>query len=293
MTKKIYLCTECKKRIDNVQDVLFVEDVSNRGFCSETCIINFYRHYMNIFEQEELEFRQMLGLAADEAIDFGADENETYQQVLYAPTEVWLETSELKEEYYTHILKLDIQGTVYCIFVCSYFDAGPSFIFHKCFTRNEELVNKYRSGSRYTGKVSVLDDEEIEEFEGELELPPEVMEEVERKKSEYLAELLAARSPSDIEFEEFPSYEQYLPMTLEDPDEIYEREDNSEENLSTYIKSFQQGGMGFYYVVLCWKCDLKGVDGDVLIPVLSFPSVDNELYKEYALGNRTKGQVKN
>lgn len=298
MSKKIYICTECKKRILSVNDVLFIEDISNKGFCSEICILNFYRAYMEHFENEELEFRAIHGISSEDDIDFKDKQEELFHQVLYAPNEVWLETSELREEYYTHLLKVELEPNdfVYLIFVCSYFDSSPSFIYHKCFTRDERVVACYQTGKKVEidAKEVYQDyDEDESDYDGQIELPTEVLEEIEQKKSQYLAELLASRSDSDIQFEEFVLYDKYIQPTLEDPDEIYENEDNGGEEVSTYIKSFQQGQESFFYIVLCWKCQVEDVDGDVLVPVLSFPSINQDLYKEYAIGTRTKGQVKN
>ena len=293
MTKKIYFCTECKKRIDSVEEILFVEDASNRGFCSESCILNFYRPYMDVFLQAELKLRKKLSIPNPEVenILMEAEEEHFFQKVLYSPDEVWLDTSELQEKYYTHILKIEnieILNPLYLIVTCSYFESSPSFVFHKTVTSSEALMEKYRTGNKIDIQI-----EEVKNVEQEIELPPELLEQMDLKKSQLLAELLAARDSSDIDFEEFMDYEKFLSSTLDNPDEIYEIIDEQGELMATFIKSFKEGQFCFYYVAICWKCDLVGVNEQILVPILSFPSTDNKLYQDYAVGEKTLGQVKN
>lgn len=298
MAKKIYICTECKKNISSVSEVLFIEDVSNKGFCSEICILNFYKSYMDYFLKEEHELRAQFKIGSETDIDFKDRQEEIFHQVLYGPNEVWLDVSELREEYYTHILKVELKKNdfVYLIFICSYFDSSPSFIYHKCFTRNENLVASYQVGKKVEIKNIIKEEEQEhieEQLENQIDLPFEILEQIDQKKSQFLAELLSNRLDADIQYEEFFLYDKFLEQTLDDPDEIYDREDNHGEELSTYIKSFQQGPESFFYIVLCWKCRVEHVDGDVLVPILSFPSIDQGLYKDYAKGKKTKMHVKN
>lgn len=302
MTKKIYFCMECKKRIDTVDNVLFIEDVFNRGFCSEECIMNFYRPYIAVFQQEEEALRQTLSLPSllNEILTLGIDEKEQeryLQDALYSPQEVWLDTSELQEKYYTHILKIEkphLNASFYLVVICSYFESSPSFIYHKTFSQSEDLVQLYRTGDKV--ELQLVDDgtgSNKQVSDQEIELSAEIIEQMELKKSQLLAELLAAKDPSDIDFDEFIDYEKFLTSTLENPDEVYERLDDEGELMATFIKSFKEAEHCFYYVAICWKCKLEGLSEQFLIPILSFPSIDNGLYQEYAVGDKTLGQVKN
>jgi len=39
----LYFCTECKKVIPRLDQLLFVDGNSSKGFCCEECIEDFYR----------------------------------------------------------------------------------------------------------------------------------------------------------------------------------------------------------------------------------------------------------
>lgn len=288
MTKKIYFCTECKKRLIDLEEILFIEDDSPRGFCSEKCILSFYRPYMKVFQEQEQELRAIFSLEVEENILTVNEEESSTQTALYSPHEVWQDSSELQEIYYTHILQLDFNGPVFFILICSYFESNPSFMFHKVITRSEKLVENYRVGE----KIEISNQEELGSDQ-EVELPAELIEQMELKKSQLLAQLLAARESSDIDFEEFIDYEKFLTSTLEAPDEVYEKHDDEGEVMATFIKSFKEDLFCFYYVAICWKCSVDGIKDQVLVPILSFPSTDHELYQDYAVGDKTLGQVKN
>ena len=300
MAKKIYFCTECKKRLKDVEEILFIEDNSTRGFCSEKCILSFYRLYMKVFQEEELKLRSVYSLGVDEKLLTPSEEEHFIHEALYSPHEIWQDTSELSEVYYTHILELELNGPVFVILICSYFESTPSFIYHKLITRSEKLVENYRVGDSLDFATNQDQDrhqdseqETSYETDSEIELPAELIEQMELKKSQLLAELLEARTLADIDFEEFIDYEKFLTSTLETPDEVFEKTDDEGEVIATFIKSFKEDHFCFYYVAICWKCHVDGINDLVLVPILSFPSTDNDLYQDYAVGDKTLGQVKN
>lgn len=302
MSKKVYFCTSCRKRVDKVQGLLFVEE-SKRGFCSENCIVDFFSPYMEIFDNEELEFRHMAGLESSEVGAETFQNKELFDQVLYDPTEVWYEKNEIQEEFYTHIFNYGEEKQFYYIATCSYFEGEPSFVFFKTVTKSLELVNRYRKLKRMDDKIInnevELDpfikeevEDKLEEGLEEVNLPADLVEDLELKKSEYLADFIERRNDSDIEIELFTEYEQYLNLTLDDPDEEYMQEDDAGDEIMTFIKSFQMNGKSFFYIACCVKLTLVQVKEKVMIPILSFPSIDQELYKFYAVGAKKNGKLK-
>ena len=92
MSKKLYFCTSCRKKIPKVDQLLFVEE-SKRGFCSEDCIVSFFTPYMKHFDQEEVSFRENLGLNPEMDANLFQDK-ELFEQVLYNPSEVWIEKND-------------------------------------------------------------------------------------------------------------------------------------------------------------------------------------------------------
>lgn len=298
MSKKVYFCTNCRKRVDKVQSLLFVEE-SKRGFCSENCIVDFFSPYMEAFDHEELEYRHMLALESSEVGAVLFQNRELFDQVLYEPTEVWYEKNEIHEEYFTHILNFGDKKDLYYIITCTYFEGEPSFVFFKTVTKSLKLVDMYRKQKRMDEKLSATDDKQTsigtEEIDDdsleEINLPSELVEDLELKKSEYLALYLERRSEEDIELEEFPTYDQFLGLTLDDPDEEYLNEDEAGDEIMTFIKSFQMNGKSFFYIASCIRMAIPNMKEKVMIPILSFPSNDQELYKFYAVGVKKNGKL--
>ncbi len=308
MTRKLYYCSHCRKSVKDVKNLLFVEEESSRGFCTENCIIQFYTPYMEVMGEEELANRETCGLMSSEGKDHLYQNKELFEKALYSPDEVWVEQSELREEYFTHIYNFKKDGTnFYFILICSYYEGEPSFVFFKTITKSAELVDLYRKdkpgedelNNKKNKDISVSEssasdnDSEVESLD-EISLPVEVVEDIELKKSQVLAELLERRKESDIKFEDFMIYDEYISLSIDDPDEIYETEDDAGDTISTNIKSFQKGDLSFFYIVICTKIEIPGnLDQLVLVPILTFPSVDNDLYKFYAVGERTHGKLRN
>lgn len=301
MSKKVYFCTNCRRKVDKVQNLLFVEE-SKRGFCSENCIVDFFSPYMEVFDHQELENRHMLGLPSSEVGAELFQDRELFDQVLYTPTEIWYEKNEIQEEYYTHILNFGPDKDLYYIIICTYFEGEPSFVFFKTVTRSKKLVDMYKQQKRMDNKLtqaSMMGEEEesdIDELEDSLEeinLPSELVEDLELKKSEYLALFIERRQDDDIELEKFPEYDQFLGLTLEDADEEYIAEDDAGDDIMTFIKSFQMNGLSFFYIACCVRLTIPNMAEKVMIPVLSFPSTDQELYKFYAVGEKKNGKLTN
>ena len=296
MSKKLILCSECRKTIAHGDKALFVDQSSNRPFCSEKCIMDYHAPHMESFEREEIERREEVGAALDEGLAPMYQSHEFFQKALYSPDEVWLAKNGIGEEFYTHIARINKDEDAFTfIVICSYFDNEPSFVYFKCLTKNENLVESYREKSLVDSLKSAP--EEIQEEaakEDEIQLPPEVMEDLELKKSEYLASLLQNRSEEDIPFENFGDYDEFMAKSLEDPDEVFTKEDEAGDKIRTYIKSFKVRGQVFYYVVVCISVPLKELENqEALLPVIGFPSTDQTLYKEYAVGERYSDIIKN
>src|SRR5690606_2390091 len=91
----------------------------------------------------------------------------------------------------------------------------------------------------------------------------------------------------DFSFEEYSRFESYMGQTLQAPDEIYLSQDNEDDDIYTYIKSFKDGPKGFFYIVMCMKVriDEKDKFADAFLPILAFPSKVAEVYRHYARGD--------
>ncbi len=294
----LYFCEKCRTSVKEASELHFVEENSDRGFCSEKCILEFYRPFMQKFEQEESVWREqlMLGVEANCRELLGSEDH--LQKTLDEPTEIYVFETNTAQQFYTHIHELKINGDLYfSILILSYIDDSPSFVFYRTLTQSQGLTALYRRGStveleRDTQKdgaeiLSTMTDDEIQ-------LAQEILEEVESKKSMLLADMLMKRSDSDIEFERFHIFDKYLELTMAAPDEVYEFLDEHGDKIFTNIKSFKTLEESFFYIVLALPYkNKKGSKSSVQVPILGFPSNDKDLYPKYAQGTALNEKLKN
>jgi hypothetical protein len=308
VVKNLFFCENCREKLNDIQEIHYIEENSDRGFCGETCILEFYRPYMEAFEQEEASFRSMLGLPAEEVTIEILALDKYLSLTLEQPGEIWEFETAINQHFYTHILSFQHGEEVYYkVLMTAYIEGSPSFVYYRLVTQSKELVDMYRREFQVEiSEVEVIGQHRNSALAGELDevsdglnqeqlsLASDLIEEIELKKSSLLAQMLTNRSVGDIELEEFPSYDEYLEQTLQDPDEVYEFEDEAGDLLHTCIKSYQIGNVPFFYILLAMPYKSKTESGEsALIPILGFPSIDNELYPKYAIGKRVDKNLKN
>jgi hypothetical protein len=290
MIKKLYFCESCRSSVEDVTTLQFVEENSDRGFCSEKCILNFYRPYMMEFENEEDSLRETLGFQhEDQYLDITSNTH-YLNTVLTRPEEVWVFENELGQKFYTHILSINNSGEeIYFIVTCSYVDGSPAFVFYRTVTQFPELVNKYRREDSV--EVDEVVSETFHDGQEDVDVPSEILKSLELKKSTMLANLLSVKKDNDIPFEEFPSYDPYLDETLESPDDVYEYEDDEGDVINTFIKSYCIDKLSFFFVVVTQQ--YKTEKDISIVPILGFPSTDNEIYTHFATGKKINETLKN
>lgn len=289
MNKIPYYCTNCKKEVPSIDSLLFVEEVGTKGFCSERCILSFYQPLLKFFSDLEVKFKADLNLDEfDDYTGFYID-NDLLSQVTDNPDNKIEYISEIDCSYHLHV-KYFSELNIYFLIVCTHYDKKASFVYSKLITKSEKLIKKYEEFF----SQSNLEDNKLGDLES-VRIPEEALEDLEQKKSEQLALLLERRKESDIPFETFNIYDDYLSLTLEDPDSVFHFEDEAGDKLVNYIKSFQKFRKDFYYVVTCQKMEIK--EGELtklaLLPVISFPSIDKNLYSYYAVGLSENKRLKN
>jgi hypothetical protein len=285
-----FFCNECKKITTKIDDLLFVDDSNSRYFCSEKCVEKHFMPVVKYFEKQDekirLEFRHV-------ANDAKAVQNQNNIRLcLERPEEIWCTKNALSEEYYTFIAKLDStesKAPLYLYLLCLLYQKKPSFIFFIGATNDERLLNYYRQGE------SIKD---IQSYLSAVPDSPESMgasdEMLEGKKSRLLAELLEKRIPSDIPFESFLLYDKNIASTLEDPDEVYAYKDIDNDQIYVYFKAHCEGKKTYFQIVLALMMDHETSEvHDVVVPILSFPTLDPELYKNYQRGEQLSGNLKN
>ena len=106
LLKSLYFCEACRKRILDVSDIHYVEENSDRGFCSDKRIMDFYKPFLDVLEEEEIQFRKQLGIEnEDPFLEITSSQN-YLKQALKRPQEIWVSTNDLEQNFYTHILSL-------------------------------------------------------------------------------------------------------------------------------------------------------------------------------------------
>jgi hypothetical protein len=245
---------------------------------------------MMAFENEEDELRESLGYQLeDQYLDITSNHH-YLNTVLSRPEEVWTFENELGQKFYTHILSINNDGEqIFFIVTCSYVDSAPSFVYYRTVTQFTELVNKYRREDMV--EVDEVIAETFNDGEVDIDISSEVLKALELKKSVILADLLGIRKGSDIAFEEFASYDKYLDDTLESADDVYEYEDDEGDIINTFIKSFCIDKVSFFFVVVTQQYTIEKEIS--ILPILGFPSTDNEMYTHFATGKKINETLKN
>lgn len=307
LNKPIYFCSECKKILGHLDDLLFVDEHSHKGFCSEECIEDFYFPIIKHYEMIEHSLRRKHDLVHEipSGTIISAD---VIEDVLSSPDEVFRQTNELSETFYNFIKKYN---NYFVIVVSSVYREEASFVFLATKTSSKELVKEFRFGEMINDWNS--DDVEFSEAEISVDLEePErddrmmndddpnldddedmiFIQLLESKKSNMLAEILMNRKDSDIPFEDYIGYESCFQETLDTPDEVFEKKDKEGDLVFTYIKSFSRGSESFFYIVTCLKRIMEGETVNVY-PILALPTNDMEMCQEFRGGTRLTGPLKN
>lgn len=282
----IYYCTECKTIINSLDKLFFVEEKTNKGFCSESCIEDFYLPIINHFESLDKKMRKSLGID-NEFIKQNKKPHDLVEEVLSSPSEIWKIKNELHEETSTYIKHFQDYSA---IVICSVYNAKASFIFFSTVTKSREYLGEFRVKGSENSLASVDSNNDGEFSEEDFNF----IQLLESKKSKLLADLLVKRKDSDISFEDFSQYEYCFQDTLDFPDEVFESRDNEGDAFFVYIKSFMKEGSNFFYIISCLKRKLNIDEEEISVfPVLAFPTNDMDLYYEFRVGNRISGTLKN
>jgi hypothetical protein len=279
-----YLCNECKKIINDPSDLLFVEEGSSRGFCSEECIEDFYLPYMKYFDDQVLELRRK-----HQVIDEKEFDNENDQMlvdiVAKDPDEIWRSVNDLKEEIFYYLKFYD---GIYIVVVCTIFNETPSFILSLIKTRSQKLAHEFKIGEKLDIRQTELSNANNAEEDEDV-----FIESLENKKSSLLGDIINHRKESDINFEDFISYDIFLEETLANPDEIYELKDREGDKLTHFLKSFVDSKFGsFFYVVIGMK-KINSSQEEMFYPILSFPTNDISIFQDFRKGDRVLSPIKN
>ncbi len=305
LKRTLYFCNECKKIVGHLDDLLFVDEYSLKGFCSESCIEDFYFPLIKYYEVMESSLRGKLGLEGESVNE--SINQEMLDEVLSSPDEVFRQNNELHETYYNFIKHYSHSSV---IVVSSVYRKEASFVFLATRTNSKALINEFRNGEDVAewfhndqeSSAQMMESTE-RDFSGSYDSDEETPEDedmiflqlLESKKSKILADVLMKRKDNDIPFEDYSGYESCFQETLDLPDEVFEHKDNEGDKLFYYIKSFSTGvraDENFYYIVICLKKNSDSTTTNVY-PILALPTIDMEMCQEFRAGTRLAGPLQN
>ena len=285
-------CYECKKFIEQASSVLLQDLPDTHCFCDETCLQAFYRSYINYLKEQESLCRQKLRLESEQI----ADREELSQAVLQEPDEIRQFQGKLGKIVYLFFKELrEDKFKIYGVAICLMLRERAPLVLFSTLTRSLKLILEYKRAGK---KIPASEDEKMpsETRPVEFSVEADLEESIKRKKSRELAKLMEMKQDGDIQVEEFSLYEQYLGLTLGDPDEVYEFADDDKDGgkLYAYIKAFNRGNRSFYYIAICHLYHVdREREQDVLIPVINFPTLDVKIYQHYQRGEKLAGPLKN
>ncbi len=283
----LYYCIECKKVVSSLDNLLFVEENTTKGFCSELCIEDFYNPITFHFEDMEKRLRKNLSLEY-ELIKNHSDDKQLIEEIISLPSEIWTNKNDLDEVLTTFIRHYD---TFSALVVCFVYKKEVSFVFLLTKTQSQEFLNEFRIKK---SNIDSVDGDRVGDGEKFNEEDFIFMQLLENKKSKLLAELLIKRKESDISFEDFSKYEFCFEDCLESPDEVFETKDNEGDVFFVYIKSFSESKTNFFYIISCLRRSKNDQTEEInVFPVLAFPTNDLAIYSEFSSGLRVAGPLRN
>jgi hypothetical protein len=278
--EKKYFCTNCRQQVAALNELYFIEEDSQRGFCGEMCIEKYYLPVVEQLEKIDSQLKTLDNLHSGD-FDHLNNDNEIVERVFSEPDEVYFQKNEVGETIYFFHKKFPEGHTG--ISICHMYNQEPSFIYLCSVTDSASVIEYYKAG----------DKAKINKNPPVPELKKEEAEYIEQKKSLYLAAILENRADKDISFEDFPFYQNYLPKTMNDPDEIYELMDSEGDKFYSYIKTFEKNGESFYYITLCIKGPFNQKESNEVYPVIAVPSTCANFYKSFKSESVISSSIKN
>ena len=163
------------------------------------------------------------------------------------------------------------------------YNQEPSFIYLCSVTDSDKVADYYRTGT----KAKINKNSHVPE------LKKEEIEYIEQKKSLYLATILENRKESDISFEDFPFYQNYLPKTMNDPDEVYELMDSEETSTTAILKPLKRKEEVFTLSLYVLRAITSKQESNEVYPVIAVPSTCVNFYKSFQSESVISRSIKN
>jgi hypothetical protein len=261
------VCANCSKKIVDDEAAVLVDEHNDLVFCDDNCVHEYFEAEINNLEMEHIKFRSDTDIPLK---DFSKYEH-FLSMVLNEPDEIW--EGEAREEdaplsFYIGEFFHE-KERVYYVAVVYATDEKPSFVYMHFPTTDLALVEKYRRGELVFDEAQEtelqLEDDEVTEGNIAIELYNEMLEN---------------RSEVDIDPEDFGSYGELKLATVEKPEEIWKRIDDSGNTFVIYIAHHQRESEEMAYVVVAVEDELVGG----AVPIFGFPTLDQKLLDRFRVG---------
>jgi hypothetical protein len=268
-------CQSCRRALNTDEKIVYVEESANRYFCSEKCIRTYYDPMAEYYRQ------QMMGIRDPHDIseaDFG--DYESYAPLcLSNPDEEWVDTTEFGETITFFLSNFTNEGGKFTYVVaCFCLEDEPTYILLSFPTRDKKLAEEFRRGEKVERKE---EDDDV----GEPEVSPVLAEDfLARQGNAIEEEMLRHREPDDIPQKEFEEYVHLVDQTIENPDEVWELQDEGDNPILTLISQHEEN---LHYVVICTFESNEGQESWRVI--YSFPTRDPALVQRYRRGMLREG----
>ena len=259
------VCANCGKKIVDDEKALLVDDHNDLIFCDEGCLHEYFEEEVEQLENELAKLRS--------ENDIRSKDYKNYEQflpmVLNEPDEIWeVETTEEEAGLNFYIGEFFHEKEhIFYIAAAYRVDDNPAFVYLHFPTRDRNLVEKYRRGELvFDGESEEEDfDDEVTETNIAIELYNEMLEN---------------RSEVDIDPDDFSAYADLKLPTVDRPEEIWRRIDDSGNTFIIYISHFQREAEQVAFVVVAVEDELT----DSAVPIFGFPTLDQKLLDRFRQG---------
>lgn len=276
MTRRKLIFEECSNCGDKIQDdekALLIDDDNDLIFCGENCLKEHFEIEIEAIEKEHIQLRS----AEDIPIEDFPKYHGLLDLLLNEPDEVW--DSEITEEQtpISYFIGEFIQDKEPVFYIAATYmvDDTPAFVYTHFPTRDPNLLHAYRRGQMLYSSV----DEGGEEEEA---LDPDFEEEmIDGLPGQILKEVMENHNPNDIDFEDFPEFEQYKVKTIENPTEVWREIDEMGQAFLIFMAIFDDPEGQLSYITVCLEDDLEGI-----VPLIGFPTMDSKIVDLCRRGSR-------
>ncbi len=281
MSKKRFkysdFCQSCRCPLGAEEKVVYVEENTNRFFCSEKCIRTYYDPMAEHYRREMMNFRDPHDIPE---ADF--NEYESYAPLcLSHPDELWEDVMENGEKVSYFLSNFTNEGGKFTyIVMCFCLGQEPTYILLSFPTRDKKLVEDFRRGQKMEMQ------EEAEEPSGEAGVSAVLTDDFLARQGDAIEEeMLRHRNAKDISPESFEEYTHLLDQTIENPDEVWELQDEGDNTLLTLISQAEEN---VSYVVIC-TYDNNEDQRESWRVIYNFPTNDPSLVQRYRRGQLREG----